>query len=71
MPKTQLPRPRKVENPRRPFERHVPGIRYGMLERVGTNAEVDAALAALAGGGTYEDLIASILASPEYADRLL
>ncbi|MBK9704319.1 MAG: MarR family transcriptional regulator [Betaproteobacteria bacterium] len=34
MPKTQPPRPRKVENPRKPFERHVPGIRYGMLDDV-------------------------------------
>ena len=34
MSKTKPPRPRRVESPREPFERHVPGIRYGMLDDI-------------------------------------
>jgi DNA-binding MarR family transcriptional regulator len=34
MSKMKPPRPRKIETPRKPFERHVPGIRYGMLDDV-------------------------------------
>jgi hypothetical protein len=44
-------------------------IQYGMLRRVGSTAEVDAALAALDAGGTLEQLVAQVLASTEYAAR--
>jgi hypothetical protein len=45
-------------------------VRYGMLRQVGTKADVDAATAVVAGGGV-EGLVAAVLASPEYAARVL
>ncbi|HEX7132593.1 MAG TPA: fibronectin type III domain-containing protein [Iamia sp.] len=45
-------------------------IRYGMLGRVGTTSEVDAGVALLT-GATTEAVVAAILASPEYATRVL
>ncbi|HMJ77943.1 MAG TPA: DUF4214 domain-containing protein, partial [Iamia sp.] len=45
-------------------------IRYGMLRQVGPASAVAAAVAIIA-GGSEEDLVAAILASPEYATRVL